>query len=123
MCFTGIMDTKKFKTVDEYISTFPEHVQTILENIRTLVHKRAPGVEEAISYKIPTFKLNGTYLIYMAGWEHYISMYPVSSATKVKGLAPYLSGKGTVKFPLHEPIPYDLIEEIIRVKVKEHLHS
>lgn len=111
-----------FKTIDEYISTFPQEVQTILHKIRQTVQQVVPEAEEKISYRMPTFNLNGSYLIYFAAWKHHISLYPVPSNTKdfQDELAVYLSGKGTVKFPLKKPVPYDLVRKIVEHRLREH---
>jgi uncharacterized protein YdhG (YjbR/CyaY superfamily) len=110
-----------FKSIDEYISIFPEDVQKILEKVRTTIYEVAPKAEGTISYQIPTFKLDGKYLIYFAGYEHHISLYPIYAGNESlkKELAPYLSGKATAKFQLDEPIPYDLIKKIIKFRMKE----
>jgi uncharacterized protein YdhG (YjbR/CyaY superfamily) len=112
------------KTIDQYIAGFPKDVQTILEKIRMTIRKVAPKAEESISYGIPTFKLNGP-LIYFAGHKAHIGMYPMTGAVREKfkkELSGYEGGKGTVRFPLDEPIPYGLITRIVRFKVKENLH-
>jgi uncharacterized protein YdhG (YjbR/CyaY superfamily) len=110
-----------FTTVDEYIAEFPSDVKSILEKIRAIVHREAPEVTEGISYEIPVFNVDGEYLIYMAGWKEHVSLYPVSAAMEkaVPGVSEYISGRGTIKFPLKKPIPYDLIEKIVRFKVEE----
>ena len=112
---------KKFKTIDEYIKTFPEDVQIILEKVRQTILKAAPGSAETISYQMPAFKLNGRVLVYFAGWKNHIGFYPTPSGTTVfeKELSQYEGAKGSVKFPLDKPIPYDLIGKIVRYRVKE----
>jgi uncharacterized protein YdhG (YjbR/CyaY superfamily) len=103
--------TDKFATVDEYIGSFPADVQKVLQKIRKTIHKAVPKAEEKISYQIPAFNLEGRYLVYFAGWKSHVSVYPLPEADDEfeRELAPYRSGKGTVKFPLNQPIPYDLI--------------
>jgi uncharacterized protein YdhG (YjbR/CyaY superfamily) len=98
---------QKFATIDEYIGTFPEDVQTILTEIRRRVHAVVPGLEEAISYQMPTMNLDGRYLVYFAGWKHHVSIYPIPTADEAfqRELAPYKAAKGTLKFPLDQPIP------------------
>jgi uncharacterized protein YdhG (YjbR/CyaY superfamily) len=109
------------ETVDAYIAGFPSDVQTILEKIRRTIRSAAPGAQEAISYRIPTFKLNGTYLIYFAGFKTHVGLYPVpvDTAEFHDDLAVYGSGKATLKFPLDQPIPFDLITRVVKHKVKQ----
>jgi len=111
----------KFTTIDGYIAQFPKEVQAILEKIRQTVADAAPGAVEAISYQIPTFKLNGSNLVHFAAWKDHIGFYatPAGNAAFQKELARYKMAKGSVQFPLDEPIPYDLVAEIARFRVKE----
>ena len=111
------------KTMDEYIAGLPNDVQKILEKIRMTIRKAAPDPEETISYEIPTFKLKGKYLIYFAAYKKHIGLYPVPTADAKlnEELSVYRTGKGTLQFPLHKPIPYDLITKIVKLKVKENL--
>ena len=111
------------KTIDEYIAGFPKDVQEILEKIRVTIRKAAPDAEETISYLIPTFTLKGKYLIYFAAYKKHIGIYPVPTgdAKFNEELSTYQAGKGTLRFPLDKPIPYDLISKIVKVKVKENL--
>ncbi|HZI63106.1 MAG TPA: DUF1801 domain-containing protein [Pyrinomonadaceae bacterium] len=106
--------------VDEYIAGFPSDVQKILQRIRRTVQKAAPGAEEAISYAIPTFKLNGN-LVHFAGYKNHVSLYPAprGAAQFKKELAQYEGGKGTVQFPLGQPVPYDLITRIVKHRIAE----
>ena len=108
-------------SIDEYIAGFPPDVQRIMEQIRATIRKAAPGAEESISYRIPTFKLNGTYVVYFAGFKKHIGMYPAPlNAPELKNeLAPYAAGKGTVQFQLDEPIPFGVIAKMVRFRVKE----
>lgn len=111
------------KTVDDYIAGFPDFSQISLKRMRTTVKRAAPGAKETISYRIPTVKLNGP-LIYFAGFKAHISIYPMTTTIRrhfKKELSPYLSGKGTAKLPLDQPIPYTLIEKIVKFRVKENL--
>jgi len=109
------------KDIDEYIDRFPEDVQNVLHKIRALINEVVPDAEEKISYQIPTFTLNGSYLIYFAGFKNHVSVYPAPRGTAPfkKELAAYEGGKGTVRFPLDQPIPYGLIKRIVKFKVKE----
>jgi uncharacterized protein YdhG (YjbR/CyaY superfamily) len=116
------MEKKEYKTIDEYIALFPEDVQKIMQKIRQIIHEVAPEAKEAISYQMPAFKLNGN-LVYFAGFKSHIGFYPTPSGTETfqKELSPYKSGKGSVRFPLDQPIPYDLIKKIVLFRVKENL--
>ena len=111
-----------FKSVDEYIATHPENVQAILRRVRGTIRKAVPGAEEVISYQIPAYKLQGAAVIYFAGWKEHYSLYPASErmvkALKAE-LAPYKISKGTIRFPLSEPIPVKLIERIAKLRAKE----
>ena len=111
------------RDIDEYIAGFPPEVQRIMEQIRATIRKAAPGAEESISYRIPTFKLNGTALVYFAGFKKHIGMYPapLTAPELEKELAPYAAGKGTVQFQLDEPIPFGVIAKMVRFKVKENV--
>ena len=111
----------KPKDIDDYISRFATDVQPILEKIRQTIRKAAPKAEEAISYRIPTFKLNGNYLIYFAAFKKHVSIYPAPRGVDKfkKELSAYQGGKGTVQFPLDKPIPYGLISRIVKFKAKE----
>jgi uncharacterized protein YdhG (YjbR/CyaY superfamily) len=108
------------KTMDEYIAAFPKDVQALLQKIRKTIQKAAPGAEEAMKYAIPTFVLNGN-LVHFAAFEKHIGFYPGPSgiAAFAKELAGYKSAKGSVQFPLDQPIPYDLITRIVKFRVEE----
>ena len=108
-------------TIDEYIATFPPDVQAILEKIRSTVRDAAPQAAEKISYKMPAFALDGD-LIYFAAFKKHIGVYPpVRGDAKLnKELARYRGEKGNLKFPLDEPIPYELITRVVKSRVKEH---
>ena len=102
-------------TIDEYISTFPPEVQDVLSDIRMRLHAAVPGMTEAMSYGIPTLKLDGRNLVHFAGWKKHVSLYPAPEADEPleAEMAPYLAGRGTLKFPLDQPIPEGLLERII----------
>ena len=108
------------KTIDEYIASFPPDVQQILEKIRGTIRRAAPGAHEAISYQIPTFKLNRN-LVHFAAFKKHIGFYPPvrGDARLVKAVSPYAGPKGNLRFPLDQPIPYDLIERIVKLRVKQ----
>jgi uncharacterized protein YdhG (YjbR/CyaY superfamily) len=110
------------KAVDEYIAAFPADVRKILEKIRRTVRKAAPDAEETLSYRIPAFKLNGV-LVYFAAFKNHIGLYPpvTGDAKLLREAARYAGEKGNLRFPLDQPIPYDLIDLIVRHKVKENL--
>jgi uncharacterized protein YdhG (YjbR/CyaY superfamily) len=105
----------KFETVDAYIASFPPDVRSKLEAVCTVMAEAAPGTEQTISYDIPTFTLDGRHLVYFAGWKRHISVYPIPPADEslLKALAPYVSGRGTLRFALDEPIPLDLIRKVV----------
>jgi uncharacterized protein YdhG (YjbR/CyaY superfamily) len=110
------------KNIDEYIAGFPHDVQEILEKIRMTIRKAAPAAEETIKYQMPTFTLKGN-LVHFAAYKKHIGLYPAPRGiAKLKNeLSIYESGKGTLKFPLDKPIPFDLISKIVKFRVKETL--
>lgn len=110
-------------SIDEYIAGFPEHTRKILEKIRRTIRKAAPNAEETISYKIPTFTLDGRPLIYFAAYPKHVALYPAPRGSEDfnEELSDYEGGKGTVRFPLDEPVPYDLIRRIVKFRMKESL--
>jgi uncharacterized protein YdhG (YjbR/CyaY superfamily) len=112
---------KPFTTIDEYINTCPEDVQSILERIRQAIRKAAPEAAETMSYGIPTFDLNGKHFVFFAGWKHHISLYPLPAGDEAfqQEVSHYKRAKGTIQFPLDKPIPYDLVEQIVTLLVKE----
>ncbi len=118
------MSTKRTArtTINEYIAGFPADVQAILEQIRRTVRKAAPDAEETIKYQMPTFTLNGN-LVYFAAFKNHIGFYPpVTSFAKIrKELAVYEGPKGSLIFPFDEPIPFDLIGQIVKFRMKENL--
>ena len=111
-----------FRSVDEYIAKHPPAVQSILHRVRSTIRKAVPGAEEVISYQIPTYKLHEGYVVYFAGWKEHYSLYP-ASAQLVEAfkddLAPYKVDKGTIRFPLSQPVPVKLIERIAKFLAKE----
>jgi uncharacterized protein YdhG (YjbR/CyaY superfamily) len=117
---------KQLKTIDEYIAAFPKEVQDVLEKIRSAIRESAPKAEEAISYGIPAFRLNGSRgSVYFAGWKNHIGFYPTPSGVEAfkKELAPFKQQKGSVQFPLDKPIPYDLVKKIVRYRVTGNLEK
>jgi len=114
-----------FSSIDEYIATFPKDTQKILETLRATITAAAPDTEEKISYNIPTFTLNGKYLIYFAGWKTHISIYPIPTGSEAfnKQVSKYVEGKGTLKFPIEKPLPLKLITRIVKYRVAENLKN
>ena len=115
-------NTGTFTTIDEYIALFPEDVQDKLTKIRAVIKAAAPQAAERISYRMPAFTLNGI-LVYFAAFTTHISFFPTSSgvAKFKEELAGYESSKGTIRFPLDKPIPYDLIGRITTFRVQENI--
>lgn len=110
------------RNIDEYIAGFPPDVQEILEKIRVTIRKAAPDAKETIKYQMPTFTLKGN-LVHFAAFKTHIGFYPTPSGIeKFKDeLAVYEGAKGSVQFPLDKPIPYDLIDRIVKFRAKENL--
>ena len=106
--------------IDDYISKFPADVQAILQKVRETIRHAAPEAKETISYMMPAFKQHGI-LVYFAAWEKHIGMYPPISGnnTLEKEIARYAGPTGNLQFPLDEPIPYDLIERIVKLRMKQ----
>jgi len=119
------MKSKKvsFNSIDDYIATFPKDVQKIMNQLRGTIKAAAPEAEEKISYQLPTFTLNGKYLVYFAGWKTHIAFYgaPRGNAEFKEDLSAYETGQGTLKFPFDKPIPFDLITKIVKFRVAENL--
>jgi uncharacterized protein YdhG (YjbR/CyaY superfamily) len=111
----------QFKSIDEYIRSFPKDVRVILEEVRRTIREAAPGAVETISYQMPAFRLNGRILVYFAAWKNHIGFYPTPSGTEAfeKDLSQYRRAKGSVQFPLDLPMPLDLITRIVQYRVRE----
>jgi uncharacterized protein YdhG (YjbR/CyaY superfamily) len=111
---------KKAKDIDDYISQFSTDVQAILEHVRASIRHAAPEAKETISYMMPAFKQHGI-LVYFAAWKKHVGLYPPISGDKAleKAIARYAGPKGNLQFPLDEAIPYDLIERIVKLRVKQ----
>ena len=118
------MEGKKsgFSSIDEYIATFPEETQKILNEIRATIKSAAPEADEKISYQMPTFYLKGN-LIHFAAFKNHIGLYPTPSGTEAfkTELAAYKGGKGSIRFPIDQPIPLKLVDDIVRFRVAENL--
>ena len=111
-----------FTSIDEYIETFPEEIQVILEELRATVKAAAPDAEEKISYQMPAFALKGN-LVYFAVFKNHIGFYPIPSGVHAfkKELSKYEYSKGAVRFPLDKPLPLNLISRIVKFRVAENL--
>lgn len=111
---------KRPKDVDTYISQFPADVRAILKKVRQTINQAAPDAKETISYQMPAFRQHGI-LVYFAAWKEHIGLYPPISGDKAleKAVARYAGPKGNLQFPLDEPIPYDLIARIVKLRVKQ----
>ena len=112
------------QTIDEYIAGFSPAVQEILEQVRMTIRQAAPEAAETIKYQIPTFTFKGN-LVHFAAFKKHIGFYPTPTGTErfQEALSVYQSGKGSVRFPLDKPIPYDLIADIVRFRVQENLEK
>ena len=110
------------KDIDQYIKLFPVEIQSILEKVRQIIRATAPDVEEKISYQIQTYALKGN-LVHFAAYKNHVGFYPTPSGIDAfkEELSKYEVSKGSVKYPLDKPIPYDLIGRIVRFRVKENL--
>jgi uncharacterized protein YdhG (YjbR/CyaY superfamily) len=114
--------TRIFKTIDDYINTFPESTRHILRELRQTIREAAPDAQETINYQIPTFTLNGN-LVHFAAFEKHVGFYPTPSGMEAfkKELSSYKGAKGSVQFPIDEPLPLPLIRRIVEYRVKENL--
>jgi uncharacterized protein YdhG (YjbR/CyaY superfamily) len=113
---------RQFKNIDDYIAAFPKNVQPKLSELRSAIKESAPEAEEAISYGMPTYKLNGN-LVHFAAYKRHIGFYPTHSGILAfeEKLSIYKHSKGAVQFPIDDPIPLDIVREIVRYRVKENL--
>lgn len=109
-------------TVDAYINTFPPEVQEVLGRVRATIRAEAPDALEYMSYNMPSYKLHGG-LLSFGGWKKHIAIYPAPEGDEAfnRALAPYRAEKSTVRLPLDQPIPYDLVAQIVRLRVKDNL--
>ncbi len=115
------MPEDKITTLDQYFAQFPTPIRERLETIRALIHEVAPEAAETISYRMAAFKLYGYVLVYFAGYDTYIGMYPapVTDPDFPGDLSGYASGKGTVRFPHDQPLPLDLIRQIVAYRAEQ----
>ena len=111
-----------YSTIDEYINTFPEDVRSILNQLRQTIKETAPEAQETINYQMPTFTLHGN-LVHFAAFKNHIGFYPTPTGIEAfkKELAPYKGAKGSVQFPIDQPLPLPLIRRIVKYRVKENL--
>ncbi len=115
----------RFKTVDEYIDSYPEKIREVLQTLRQIIKDEVPEAEEAIKYGMPTFMFHGN-LVYFAAWKKHIGFYPITQTMEesIEELSAYkTSGKGTIQFPYSQPLPLPLIRAIVQFRVREHLAS
>lgn len=110
-----------FQSIDAYIASFPEKVQEIMHQLRATIKAAAPKAGEKISYNMPTFTLNGSNLVYFAGWKNHIAFYgaPRGNPDFQEDLSPFETGKGTLQFPYNRPVPFDLVTKIVQFRVGE----
>ena len=115
------MADQKFASVEEYIGSFPADVQPILEQVRRAILDAVPGAGETISYHMPTITHDGRLLLHFAGWKHHISLYPAPAGDEAleRRLVPYRSARSTLKFPLSQPVPYDLIAQVAELRLRQ----
>ncbi len=113
-------DKPKPKNIDEYIAAFPENIQVMLAELRATIQAAAPAAEEKISYQMPTFALNGN-LVHFAAFKNHIGLYPAPTGLEAfqEELSVYKTGKGSVQFPIDQPLPLDLIRKIVQYRVAE----
>lgn len=117
------MDARKpYTTIDEYIAMFPEDVQRILNEIRQIIRDVAPEAKETINYQMPTFTLNGN-LVHFAAFSNHIGFYPTPTGIEAfqEELSPYKGAKGSVQFPIDQPLPFSLIRRIVEYRVQENI--
>src|SRR4030095_10762360 len=113
-------NAKEFKTIDEYIELFSEEVGKKIQTLRHIIKEEVPDVQETISYEMPTFKRNGSYVAYLAAHKNHISLYPTSpEIEKLKGIWKYKKHQGTLQFPLDQPLPLPLIRQVVQLMAKE----
>lgn len=112
------------QTIDDYIGGFPPDIQAILQQIRSIIREIVPDAEEAIAYQMPTFRLSGN-LVHFAAFKNHIGFYPTPTGVEAfqDELIPYQHAKGSIRFPVDQPIPYDLIRKIVMFRVKENLDN
>jgi len=112
--------TARWETIDDYISSFPEDVQAVLGEVRRAIRDAVPGAGETIKYQMPTITLDGRSVVHFAAWKHHIGLYPLPAVDGPleQQIAPYDTGRGTARFRLDEPVPYDLIGRLAAMLVE-----
>ena len=118
------VNNKTPEDIDQYIAGFPKEVQKLLKKLRATIKNAAPEAEEIINYGVPTFRLNGN-LVHFGGYTKHIGFYPTPSGIQkfAQELSGYETSKGSVKFPLDNPLPYDLVAKIVAFRVRENLNK
>jgi uncharacterized protein YdhG (YjbR/CyaY superfamily) len=116
----ALSSSKKFKAVNEYLSSFPEDVRTALETMRKIIRMAAPEAEELISYNMPSYKLNG-FLVSFAAWKKHIGLYPIPAGDETfkKQILIYKKEKSTAQFPYEKPLPVKLITRLVKLRIRE----
>jgi len=116
-----VAERRQCESIDEYIDAFPAETRRVLEQIRSIIASVAPEAVERISYAMPTFDLNGRHLVHFAGYAKHVGLYPIPTGIEAfkEELKPYKTGKGSVQFPLDQPLPADLIRRIVTFRVGE----
>lgn len=120
------MATKKgFASVAEYIGSFPPDVRKVLKEMRATIKDVVPTAKEKISYQIACFELNGKNLIHYSAWKKHVSMYPIPAGSEAfnKAVSKYTAGKGTIQFPLDQPLPLKLIRQVVKYRVADNLKN
>ena len=112
-------------SVDEYIAALPEDVQKVMEGIRQTIRTVVPGIDEKISYSMPTFTLDGSPLVHVAAWKRHIGIYPLPelAGPLAAEVAPYRGDKDAMRLPLREPVPYELVGRVVAVLVERHVRG
>lgn len=115
----------QFATVDEYLGAQPVVAQAALQKVRDTIHITLPGVDERISYQIPTFSLDGKDLLFVAAWKRFLSVYPVGEVGESleQEISPYRAAKATLRFPLAKPIPLETIAKVVRHRARNEVRS
>lgn len=115
------MKMKDYTNVDEYLDNFSGETRKRLDTIRKMIKQEIPDGDEVITYGIPTIKIKGKYVIYFAGYENHVSIYPLPQAKELQEvIKPYIAGKGTLKFSLDKPLPEELIKKVIKAKLADY---